>query len=217
MVILDDKPYHEAVAIVLSQKKRNGIAEKLYLFAKEKFDINIINYTYCIVDKRRRLGIILKSDKEYDFMHRSRFVSDPQKDAIIASNFNKILKSYPSIKKFDIEKDFVSYYNLQDEAIVDANWKTNKKYRDTLKNDFSEIWEILPIFRSTTVFYTTDLDVSKYNKSGLSRKIHEAYYRKIKEFDLLKYLNNKDDFAVNFDSKENLDKNYQGSLFYYSR
>ena len=209
--------YYKAIDIALGRAIRGQIAEELYHFGKEKYDINIINYTYDAVVDRRRLGIILKYDTEYDSMHRSRFREDSTKTAAISRKFNQVIEYQPSIPKFEEGNDFVFYYSLQNEAITDANWKVEKKYKKSIIKHFSEIWEILPIFRSTTVFYLKDADIEKYSKSGLSQQIYEAYFNKLKKFDLLNYLKTEKDFILKFDSKENLDKNYKGNLFDYSR
>jgi len=52
--------------------------------------------------------------------------------------------------------------------------------------------------------------------NGVSPMILDDYYSLLKGYDELNYFT-RQNIYIKFDSKENLEKNYQGSLFYYSR
>ena len=74
----------------------------------------------------------------------------------------------------------------------------------------------MALFESSVVFYFSDEDIFRYLESGVSQTVTDEYYSILKKHDDLS-LFTKDNLRLSFDSKENVDKNYAGSLFYYSR
>ena len=74
----------------------------------------------------------------------------------------------------------------------------------------------MALFKSSVVFYFSDEDIFRYLESGISQTVTDEYYSILKKHDDLS-LFTKDNLRLSFDSKENVDKNYAGSLFYYSR
>ena len=74
----------------------------------------------------------------------------------------------------------------------------------------------MALFEFSVVFYFSDEDIFRYLESGVSQTVTDEYYSILKKHDDLS-LFTKDNLRLSFDSKENVDKNYAGSLFYYSR
>ncbi len=72
------------------------------------------------------------------------------------------------------------------------------------------------MFSGLVVFYFTDNDISVSNVNGASEKITNDYYTILKKYDELNYFT-RENIAIKFDSKENVDNNFGGSLFYYTR
>lgn len=65
-------------------------------------------------------------------------------------------------------------------------------------------------------FYYFDADIVVNENNGISKAITDTYYSILKEYDKPNYFTS-ENISLKFDSKENLDKNYQGNLFYYTR
>jgi hypothetical protein len=72
------------------------------------------------------------------------------------------------------------------------------------------------MFSGSVVFYYSDLDIAINESKGISKSITSDYYEILKKYDELNYFT-RENIRLKFDSKENLDKNYAGSFFYYSR
>ncbi len=64
------------------------------------------------------------------------------------------------------------------------------------------------------VFFHEDVDIKNNAENGICEMIRNDYYTELKKHDEFNVYN-PDNFIVNFDSKENLDKNYSGNLYYY--
>jgi hypothetical protein len=72
------------------------------------------------------------------------------------------------------------------------------------------------MFTASVVFYHSDVDIMTNENNGLSNSITNDYYSILKKYDELNYYT-RENISLKFDSKENLDKNFEGSLFYYTR
>ena len=70
--------------------------------------------------------------------------------------------------------------------------------------------------KSAKVYYYKNNDIDKNHKNGISKKIKSDYYEILKKYDKLDYYTF-ENFEMIYDSKENLDENYNGSLCIYSR
>ena len=92
----------------------------------------------------------------------------------------------------------------------------NIQRKPVIKNTYPQVWELITIFSSTVVFYYQDAQIRENEASGVSVSILEQYYRILKKYDELDYYT-PENFNLKFDSKQNVDQNYEGSLFYYSR
>ena len=76
----------------------------------------------------------------------------------------------------------------------------------------ANIWEIHTNGFGVCVFYDTENNKLLNQQNGITEDIHRIFYSSIKgldEFDFYK------EEYITFDTKENLDKNYQGNLYYY--
>ena len=76
------------------------------------------------------------------------------------------------------------------------------------------LWKIDGFSKNTVVFYLTDNDVRVNQGSGVSRTITQRCYELVKQYDEFGYLD-LETFPIKFDSKENLNKNYHGNMYYY--
>ena len=112
----------------------------------------------------------------------------------------------------------VVYNDFSEEAKTAANWNAIKKANNYLKRKYrnDSLWYVEAEFSSVVIFYLNESDISRNDENGISRKIKMDYFNILKKYDEMNYYT-LDNFVMTFDSKENLDKNYEGNLFYYSR
>ena len=110
----------------------------------------------------------------------------------------------------------VTCYDFSREAMTEANWKATKEFREEVRHHYTIVWDVMAMFESSVVFYFSDEDISVNRETDVSEMIAHEYYSILKKHDELDYFT-RENVLLSFDSKENVDKNYAGSLFYYSR
>lgn len=118
-----------------------------------------------------------------------------------------------------------SYYDL--DHIVFTIWNFDALAReDAYKRSASEVEEYIireyawaPIHKVYTlfglsVFYETDEQLASAWLIGLNDKIKEDFFQILKKHDDFNYFT-PDNIDISFDSHENVEKNYQGSYYFY--
>jgi hypothetical protein len=80
----------------------------------------------------------------------------------------------------------------------------------------SNIWDITGFSSWIVAFYMTVTDLNENIKNGTNENIKDECLRLIKQYDEFDYFNEKT-LKLSFDSKQNLDENYQGNSFFYFR
>jgi hypothetical protein len=75
----------------------------------------------------------------------------------------------------------------------------------------NNIWKIEDMSTKIVMFYETKDDLLLNTEYGYNQIIIEECYQIIKKFDELNYYN-RENFNIEFDSKENLYTNYNGNL-----
>jgi hypothetical protein len=113
---------------------------------------------------------------------------------------------------------FVCFTGFEAVARVEANLKITQADLDhlRLRLDNSELWTISRVFDSATFFFYTDVQAKASETTGLRQTYTEAYEKLVAPHDEFGYLK-KRGIHVYFDSKENLDINYQSNWLYYYR
>jgi hypothetical protein len=203
-----------------SIKKRNSKLEfpmlELQNWFFEKYGIKPINIIYEILEhnKKPRLNIIweLDSHKEKFILNSNEF---SQKENLITNKFKEIVKLEKNIKT---ENLFVIFSNFSYVALVEANEKIKKREIKELENNLSEfgVWKIFKHFSSALCILNTNKQLEE-SKTG---KVNEIITEKYKEL-----ISNYDEFGYSsivklnilFDSKERIDKEYNGNLSNYFR
>lgn len=220
MVLLDDKTYQETKDIVLGKSKRSPLLNEFALWFSRKHSVKIVNFTF---DKlttpgvnRHRLCVIIANTKGYRKMFTRPFEYNDVYQFAIAQEFEKLAVKHKFADAESLEDLFVSFIDFSDEARTDANWRAVKEVQTYLKGKYPFVWDVISPFSSSVVFYYTNREVETYEANGVSRQVSDEYYDILKKYDELNYFS-KESMSLAFDSKENLDKNYEGSLFHYTR
>lgn len=221
--------------------KQEIIYEKLIKWTKEQFDIKVIYIDFAIENKdnRPRLHLILETQKDYQKILKKEGYNKKIQCAI-AKKFNELL--IIENKKIGIEteknifekiffnfgfksktkqifqniwvcySDFLTVYSseISDEFSKDKKDELIKKYKK------DNIWEIHMSSFYITIFLEKENQIEKSRNEPLFEKLKDEYFEIVKtndEFGLFK----KELINLAFDSKENFDKNYNSSWFYYYR
>lgn len=219
MVLLDDNLYQETKEIALGKREIRPLLQELADWFMQSYSIAILNYHFSKLEGpgelRHRLYVIVKTNSDYQRVRTSYgYNAVVQQQA--AECFRKLSKKYHSGDEAKLANLFVAFNDFEEEAKTNANWKANDEVSTQITGAYTDVWKVISVFSRTVVFYYADADVTAYKRNGISQEIKELYYSILKNYDTLNYYT-RENIVLPFDSKENLDKNYEGSLFYYSR
>lgn len=232
MVTKSDKSYIETLKIKQGDKSINEVFRKLIYWIANEYNRNAINIYYerinCIgsnVQKRSRLEIIFETKDELNIFYEDKYfkIKEDISNSII-NKFREIISLKKHIfSKFnvtEINRDdfFITLSSFKPIYISDINSRIPNYEIDLLKDNYKEldIWQIFKSFGHTTCFVYTDKGLKNSKNEDIFQSLKYDYYKLLKSNDELELINEQD-FSFDFDSKENVDENYEGSLFYYYR
>ena len=220
MVLLDDAVYKETKKIVLGKAKRSPILIELSDWLMNMYSVKVLNFEFSKLigsaSGRYRLYIIIENTEDYQKMHVGNFEFNKEYQSQIAREFQTLAAKHRLAAEEQLRDLFVSYNDFSEEAKTEANWKAIDRFKWVVKFKYPEVWKVISMFSSTVVFYYGDSDIAPNEQNGLTEKIVNDYYAVLKKYDDLNYFT-RENIQVKFDSKENVDKNYEGNLFYYTR
>jgi len=220
MVLVDDKYYHETLDILRGKVELLPIFKELKAFIQSQYDVTAYNFVFRKMKNKNlkkpfELYVLLATTEDFRKIHSGYNYNEViQKE--IAEKFLKLANQYNYGKPKSRKDIWVCYNDFSIEMRTDVNWRTIKEASRFIKDKYSSynVWSVQAAFESSVVFFLSNEDLN--NNTTIKKEIKEDYYRILKqrdEFDLFTRPN----FALEFDSKQNLDENYAGNLFYYFR
>jgi hypothetical protein len=220
MVLLDDEKYQETKSIVLGKHKKSELLIELADWCMKTYSIRVLNVQFSKLNEEAnsslyRLYIIVKDTENFDKMHIAPLIPNEVFEKQIADEFKRLALKYQYTDPVNLQRFFVRFNDFSEEAKTDANWQAIEEAKDAITSKYPMVWHIEAIFSSSVVFYHSDDDISKNEKVGINQKIIDDYYSILKKYDELNYFT-PENVVIKFDSKENLDQNYQGNLFNYT-
>lgn len=220
MVLVDDKTYYETLEILRGNKKLPTIFAELKNWLYNEYHITVYNFEFKEMkfnnpSHRYSLDVLLSSNNEYRSMFNG-YNYDETKQTAIARKLYELAEKYNMENIHTYRGIFVAYTDFSEEMKTDYNGQACKLIGKQLSKKYAphSVWKIVSNFSSVVVFYFNETDVKENQFSGLSRQIQDEYYEtlhQLDEFSLFTYHS----FRVEFDSKETLDQNYDGNLYYY--
>ena len=165
---------------------------------------------------RPRLNVILETDTDYDSWKTDVVTIRPDIERRVVAQFTKLAKTEPDT--YDTEGVLLTLDNFSDACLGRACSAFLKTDADRMTKNFPAvpIWRIDGFSRYLVVFLKTDKDIRLNTDNGTCATISNRCFDAVKPNDEFGYLSDTS-FRLKFDSKENLDKNYNGNLFYYWR
>lgn len=220
MVLLDNDIYKETKEIVWGKRRPSPLVIELSEWFRIRYSVKVLNIQFSKLpgpqENRFRLYVIVENTEDYQKMHVSRFRHNPEYQAQIALEFRKLAVKYRFTDEMSLENLYVTYNDFSDEARTEANWGAAQEVAAQIKRRYPVVWDVISVFSSSVVFYYADTDIGVNENNGISKAIRDTYYSILKKYDEFNYFT-EENISLKFDSKENLDKNYQGNLFYYTR
>ena len=223
----------------LRGKKQEIVYEKLIDWTKEEFDIKVIYIDLEIKNKdnQPRLHLILETQKDYQkILIETGY--NPKIQSKIAEKFYELLKienqkignktekslveklllkiGLKGNIKQNFENIWVCYSVFLTVYSTEISTEFTKEKIDNLLKKYKKdnVWEIHMRSFYITIFLEKENQIEESRQNPLFEKLKEEYFEIVKEkdeFGLFK----KELINLAFDSKENFDKNYDSSWFYY--
>ncbi len=220
MISVDNHTYQETLDLLKGRKRLSPMYAELKAWLSDEFQITAYNFEFREMNWNHapgiyRLFIQLSSKADYDAMFDGYNYS-AEKQAAISEKLCELASKYQMPERNVYQNVFVAYCDFSEEIRSDYNGKAYLLLKEELKEKYTRhsVWDIIALFSSLTVFYQTDSDVGLNEANGISMQIKNEYYdtlHRLDEFHVFTY----DNLSVMFDSKENLDNNFEGNLYYY--
>jgi hypothetical protein len=220
MITSSDREYKTTKRIKQGKKKLKAPFDELAQWISSTWKVNVLNVIY---DKatsvhKPRLQVIVEHQREllkFQKGHYGNFIA--KKQNAIAEKFMEIL-ARDGTTGFDVDGLFVVFSAFAPLAEEEADGQISEEEIEALKSRIGnpDLWEISRCFGHVTFFFFTYAQVKHYEAEGMKAVYAKLYFDLLKSHDELGYLKEKE-FKVDFDSKQNLDENYESNWFYYYR
>ncbi|MGC8771440.1 MAG: hypothetical protein ACP5Q5_09345 [Brevinematia bacterium] len=161
-----------------------------------------------------RISIILERRSDFNKFVDDRLTIDINKQNECLEAF---LKLYPKKIK-NVEEAFVTFDIFENTAIYEAIRAVKKDELEEIKKSVDKdcLWLIDNTMGFFVVFTNTEKEREEINTSDACKIIKEKLFNLVKLYDEFNYIT-PDILKIEFDSKENFEKNYKGNWFYYYR
>lgn len=221
MLFGDDQLFSLAKSAKLGQQTLPPVLEQLRTWIHQEFATQVIHIIFDQIEigpakGRPRLYIILETDADYNFWKKDLCTVRPDLAGRVQRQFKKLADS--SSEPLSTDNLFLALDNFSAECLSRACSAFLKNEAEQIVQDFADvpIWKIDGFSRHLVVFLRTNKEIELHQKGGVCTAITQRCFQAVKKHDEFGYLSDAT-FRLNFDSKENLDNNYSGSLFYYWR
>ena len=198
-----------------------------------EFGVSVVHVVFDHVEigasiGRPRLNVILETDAEYESWQTGVITIRPDVNRRVLAEFTKLALSNPAT--YDTDNVFLILDNFSDECLgracsaflggffsrISGGFLNTNVRRIMKKFADARIWRIDGFSRDVVVFLKTTEDIRLKTADGTCAAISERCFEAIKQYDEFGYLTGSS-FRLKFDSKENLDKNFNGNLRDYWR
>ena len=209
-MLFGDDLYEQTRKIKIGEAELPPILGELKEWINDNYSINVINIGFDKIKGYPRMKLIVEDYPRFPFSY----------EKLVSEKFSKLVKDFGLEKEYDTGDVPVVHTDFSDWSRVRANHLLLTNHKKHLISKFvdSKIWDVVQSDYSAmiVVFYYRDNDVKENNKTGKSERIKKECFQLVKQYDEFDYFQF-DTFPITFDSKQNLDENFQGYLFYYFR
>lgn len=218
MVTSHDAEYRSTKLIRQGQAFLEPLFAELAAWIAATWDVTVLNVVYDELDPGRqpRLQVIVEHLHE-----RERFCEgcnfDPFAQQAIAARFAELVTRHGSTS-YRVERLLVVFAAFAPLAREEADSKIPGEEVRSLQQRIAnpDLWTIHRCFAHVTFMFHTEEQARRHEQAGLRDEYAGQYFELLKRHDEFGYVQ-RDRFSVEFDSKENLDRNYAGSWMHYDR
>jgi len=219
--LLDTDVYEETKNIVIGKIKKSPFLGEFSDWFMTTYSVKVLNVRFTKSEiptvKGYRLYVIIENTEDYQKMFHSPFRFKEEYMAQISTEFKRIALKYNFASESQFTDMWIRYNDFSAEARTDTNGKAIGEAKTNIMEKYSIVWDVsADASYGAVVFYYSDKDVGENQNNGISQTITDEYYSLLKKYDEPDFFT-KENMRLKFDSKENVDKNFQGNLFYYFR
>ncbi|MDB5336902.1 MAG: hypothetical protein JWN70_2521 [Planctomycetaceae bacterium] len=221
MLYQDSQLYQAARATKLGQAELSDVLERLRRSISQHYSVNVVHVVYDTIDKRDgtllpRLNLILETSVDCTALMKDRFSLKRDVQQTILRRFSRFVAECESPEAYDTNDIFLIFDNFSEEAmrLASASFLESDAQRVIAEFAHRHVWMIDSVSSAITVFYRSDEDIRTNAANGCRELLTQRCYELTSAYDEFHYFS-VDHFPIRFDSKENLDANYEGGLFYY--
>jgi len=215
--------YAHARRAKLGKAKLAGPLEDLRVWVNSRYSINVLDIVYDSIELgpcegRPRLNLIVETTPQYEQLHKDAFTVKPNIKRSILNRFSRIVSASSESAQFNTENVHLIIDDFSREAMGQAaeQFLRNDGQAVLAKFPGAHLWDISGHSTLIVVFYLKEDDIARGQKDGTSDAIRQECFDGVKPYDEFDYFT-PDNFSIKFDSKQNVDENYEGSMFYYWR
>ena len=235
-IMIDKKAFYEIYSILKGEKQLEPLFLELKEYIESEFGIKVYDIVFAPI-KKNRFNQHLKNGKLYTLIC---YVPSEDREKMQKRITYKDIPNVFSMKNDENKQNKIidkmyevnSKYNTELPTSKDQIWvdffpwfesdyshyvlcKIQRKLVKEILHRYKEkgnIWRVFTSHGGLFIFYSTDNDLNINQENGITNEIREFALSKISTVDDLKLCTAK---HIKFDSKENIDKNYSGNLYYY--
>ena len=218
MISSSGSEYKATKLIKRGKARLSSPFDELAKWIGSEWNVAVLNIVYDQADSLHapRLQVILEHEEDaLKFIDGFNF--DKMCQAAIANKFLMLVGSSRE-RKYDVSGLFVVFSEFSRIAKEESDSGISDEQVDSHKRRIGnpELWEISRCFGHVTFMFYTDKQARKSETDGKKKVYASLYFEMLKQHDEFGYLI-ESEYAVTFDSKENLDANFGGSWFNYYR
>ena len=223
MLYCNNRLFKKVRSHKIGKKKMPPLFQQFVDKIEPLYDLTILAVEYDSIDigpheGRPRLNLIFEDQKSSDNIHKDRWTIKPHVKNRILKIFAEAVHDFQEIEAYPTENIHLISDVFEDEAKNRAALELIERKGKKLEEQFLEygVWTITGMSKNIVVFFTDEKTKHQNMKNGICDLIRHELFKKIKPYDEFTYFS-EDSLEIHYDSKENLDDNYEGSLFYYFR
>lgn len=221
MLFGDKQLYEQTRSLKKGESRLSPCMEVLRNKIAERFGIKIVNIVYDKIDLgpskgRPRLNIIVDSGEDYARIHENQFEISKEAKELILKYFSDVVDQMGMQGVLETQNVLLISDSFAAEAMNQAVAAFLENNAEAIAKMFTTngVWQITGVGFYIVVFFTTESAKTSALSNGVSEDIRRRCFEAVKRHDEFNYSTTKT-FALSFDTKENLDNNFKGNLFYY--
>ena len=226
MLAGDKKLYDEARAAKLGVSRLPPPLEEFRQWVAETYSVKVLHVACGEVENGPgrgipRLQLVVEAAQDFAAFYtdpRNPFTPDRAMEVAILDKYVEIAGPPCGVGGTTRPGMFLVVDDFSSEAMDRAGARFKEEWGNAVEAEFPDahIWRVEGLGKRIVIFHQTDQDVVDCGLSGLSERIKARCFGLVKKYDEFDYFR-PETFQITFDSKERLDREFEGSLFYYFR